>query len=433
MRQVIICILCLTFICGCSNKKNDIKPDIHTIIKEEENYIVGINYPTIGYSKFDRKAENYVNEVYQDFIKEYSQQHSKEGKGELNIDYKYNLVNKRYVNVIFTVFINSPYLAHPITSIKTMVFDTKKQKNLSFGDIISADTLEKLVPTMQTLFISEYKDCIFMDKVLSTVTKNFNNYQLFTFTDKELIIYFNPYQVSAGYCNVVRIKLPLKEVSLKIPIEKEIVNREVLSFLPKSRVIDPTKKVIALTFDDGPSRYTKDILNILELNKAVGTFFVLGNKVEIYQDVLKKSLLNGNELGNHTYNHKDMNRLSIREIKRQVFETQKIINETTGYIPTCFRPTYGNMTKAIRKSVDLKIILWNLDTRDWAGGSPKKIANRVLMSVRDGSVILMHDTYLRTKEAVGIIVPELKKEGYQFVTIRELEEVKRIRENSYNY
>ncbi len=196
----------------------------------------------------------------------------------------------------------------------------------------------------------------------------------------------------------------------------------------KKYVIDPKEKVIAITFDDGPSTYTNDIIEYLNKENARATFFILGNKVSIYKDTINKALKYGNEIGNHSYNHKWLTKLSIEEMLLQIEKkTQAIIEENTGYTPVSFRPTYGSINNTMRKNVNLNIVLWTVDTMDWKYKSVDKIVSRATSKVKDGDIILMHDTHERTYNALLKIVPELKHQGFTFVTISELKEIELLR------
>lgn len=187
--------------------------------------------------------------------------------------------------------------------------------------------------------------------------------------------------------------------------------------------------MVALTFDDGPSIYTEEILNTLKKYNSNATFFVLGNKIDNYNNIIIKMYENGNEIGNHSYNHRWLTKLSTEEQKEQINKTQEIIKKYTGYEPIYMRPTYGSINKKLRKNINLEVVLWNVDTKDWKYKNVNTIVNNALTNVKDGSIILMHDTHERTSEAVKILVPKLIEKGYQLVTISELKEVKKIRNN----
>ena len=159
---------------------------------------------------------------------------------------------------------------------------------------------------------------------------------------------------------------------------------------------------------------------------ARATFFVIGSKVKYYSDTLINLLDSGNEIGNHTYNHKLLSKLNDDELLNQINKTQEIIKEYTGFTPTLFRPSYGSIKKSQKSMIDLNIILWNVDTLDWKYKNSKVIANRALSKAKDGSIILMHDTHKRSVEALEIVLNELKGE-YEFVTISELLKIRMLR------
>lgn len=191
--------------------------------------------------------------------------------------------------------------------------------------------------------------------------------------------------------------------------------------------IDYNDKVIALTFDDGPSIYTEKIIEYLYNNDCVGTFFVLGNKVSNYKNTLIKSISYGNEIGNHSYDHKWLIKLKKDKMFEQIEKTQEIIKKETGYTPKILRPTYGSVNNTLKKITDLDIILWNVDTLDWKYKSINKIVIRATKNLKDGNIILMHDVHKRTFLALKKIVPIIKEKGYKCVTISELNEIKKLR------
>ena len=180
-----------------------------------------------------------------------------------------------------------------------------------------------------------------------------------------------------------------------------------------NKVIDKEKKLISLTFDDGPNYNTNKVLEVLKEYNVPATFFVLGSKI-------KRIANSGHEIGNHTYNHKILTRLKEEEILKEIEDTNKQIYNVTGIYPKLLRPSYGIVNNTVKKLSDYPIIIWDIDTLDWKYHNSKKIAKRVLNKVEDGDIILMHDVYSSTATALKIIIPELQKNGYTFVTVSEL-------------
>lgn len=190
------------------------------------------------------------------------------------------------------------------------------------------------------------------------------------------------------------------------------------------------QKLIALTFDDGPDpKQTTDILNLLQQYGARSTFFVIGKRVTRYPDLVRRMVASGHEVANHTYNHVYFDRkTSEQKIVEELASTQEAIQKAAGYQASLFRPPGGKYNELIvntAKRMHLKSIMWSWhqDTKDWSMPGVRKITDKVLQNARNGDIVLFHDFVsgsTQTKEALEIILPELQKQGYQFVTVSEL-------------
>jgi peptidoglycan-N-acetylglucosamine deacetylase len=198
--------------------------------------------------------------------------------------------------------------------------------------------------------------------------------------------------------------------------------------MSKSEVVfneETTKKYVALTFDDGPNgENTYELLSLLKANNAKATFFMLGSKMEGQEGIILDLLDDENEIGYHSYSHKNMARQTKEEIEQEYISTDKIYYNITKKHLLLKRPPYGIIGQNVRKAFDGPYILWSIDTNDWRYRSSKRIYNYVLSKINDGDVILFHDTYKSTIEAIKNLLPKLKEEGYQFVTISNLANIK---------
>ena len=196
-------------------------------------------------------------------------------------------------------------------------------------------------------------------------------------------------------------------------------------------------KYVALTFDDGPSSFTEEIIDLLQKYDYNATFFVLGNKLNLnYKDILKKSIKNGNEIGVHGYSHRSFTKMRQATMEEEITKTKKYIKNLTGYESTLVRPPYGNITKTIKNYNLGPYILWNNDTLDWKLRDANKISSRLIISIEDKSIILMHDTYLTTFKALEIILPYLKENNYVVTTVSKIYELNGIAlesNKSYRY
>lgn len=205
---------------------------------------------------------------------------------------------------------------------------------------------------------------------------------------------------------------------------------EVFEEQPKQEPEKPvvTKPMIAITYDDGPHpQNTLKILDILNKYNAKATFFMLGENVERNKWIPKKVVEQGSQIGTHSWNHPNLNKLSENDILFQISNSSKLIEEASGKEVKVFRPPYGNanqMVRNIARKENKAIILWNIDTEDWKSKDSKKVAEHVLDNVKEGDIVLMHDIYPSTVEASEEIVRELTNRGYELVTVSELFENK---------
>ncbi|MBO4897091.1 MAG: polysaccharide deacetylase family protein [Clostridia bacterium] len=183
---------------------------------------------------------------------------------------------------------------------------------------------------------------------------------------------------------------------------------------------DPSKPMVALTFDDGPSLYTQSILNTLSANGGRATFFVVGECALTYPSVLQCEEALKMEIGNHSYSHPKLDGMSYNNIRIQLNAADNAVYKAVGHFTHLLRPPNGAKNTNVCAAAGKPIILWSLDTHDWETQNADMICAAVLNNVKDGDIILMHDDYEATAAAVARIVPELRNRGFQLVTVSEL-------------
>jgi peptidoglycan/xylan/chitin deacetylase (PgdA/CDA1 family) len=189
---------------------------------------------------------------------------------------------------------------------------------------------------------------------------------------------------------------------------------------------DPAQRMVALTFDDGPSGRTPAILSVLSHNHAHATFFVVGRATRGMEPVLRHIAATGNELADHTYSHADLLALRPPGRKRQLQWTRGLVARATGLQPHFFRPPYGATGPAVNRlgrTLGLIPVLWSVDSRDWQLPGTKAIVRRVLANVRPGAIVLMHDgggDRQETLRALPAILRALKHRHFQVVTLSRM-------------
>jgi peptidoglycan/xylan/chitin deacetylase (PgdA/CDA1 family) len=180
-----------------------------------------------------------------------------------------------------------------------------------------------------------------------------------------------------------------------------------------------------MTFDDGPSaENTPRLLEILKQRNIKATFFLIGQNAAANPDIVRRILAEGHEVGNHSWTHPQLSKLSDDRVRVEITKTQDAIKDASGYSPTLLRPPYGAITPRQREWIanqfGLNIILWSVDPFDWKRPGVSVITQRILSQVRPGAIILSHDIHKQTVDAMPATLDALIAKGYKFVTVSQL-------------
>ena len=190
--------------------------------------------------------------------------------------------------------------------------------------------------------------------------------------------------------------------------------------IPHARADEP--QYVALTFDDGPSgRFTRRLLAGLEERQVQATFLLCGYRLEVYPELAKQIFHAGHEIGLHGYSHKDMAKLSRKELQKEIDNTRALL--PAGCEAVFLRPPGGSGTALVEQVAakeDLALLLWSVDPRDWAVHDAAAVEAAVVSQVRDGDVILLHDLSDSSVDAALSIIDRLQEDGFQFVTVSQL-------------
>src|SRR5437868_13376872 len=182
---------------------------------------------------------------------------------------------------------------------------------------------------------------------------------------------------------------------------------------------------IALTFDDGPhQKLTPRLLDLLAEHHIHVTFFVIGENAAEHPEILQRAVREGHEIGNHTWSHPNLAKMTDENVRSQIQRTEEAIRSAIGSQPTLFRPPYGSVTahqkRFIHDELGYEIILWEVDPLDWKNPGPNVVSSRILKETRPGSIVLAHDIHAQTIQAMPATLTELEAKGFKFVTVSEL-------------
>ncbi|WP_176446673.1 polysaccharide deacetylase family protein [Lentibacillus sp. CBA3610] len=212
------------------------------------------------------------------------------------------------------------------------------------------------------------------------------------------------------------------------PVANSILQREYPNIVVLRGSLEENK--VALTFDDGPdTRFTPQVLDVLNQYQVNATFFLMGARAAEYPDIVQRANAEGHAIGNHTYWHPNLTEESLGRVQWEVTSTEETLEQILGFRPRLFRPPYGSLNREIVEllgQMGNTVVLWNVDSMDWRQLGADVIADNVLANTMPGSIILMHDggdwtmDLSGTVNALHEIIPRLQQQGIEFVTIPEL-------------
>lgn len=211
-----------------------------------------------------------------------------------------------------------------------------------------------------------------------------------------------------------------------IPDTEQIQREEETKELPMqiqedTNYMELEEKKIAITFDDGPNlTYTPGLLQGLRDRNVKATFFVLGKNAEAHPELIQEMKRDGHLIGNHTYNHIQLNDSNREVFKEELKQCSEAIKNITGEETLYVRPPYGSWEKEFEKELNMFPVLWDIDPRDWCSNDAGKVVETVLSQAEENAIILLHDQYDSSIQAAFAIIDKLKEEGYQFVTVDEI-------------
>ena len=417
--------------------------DIESIIEYGTKGLIGAHYPVFGKDNIDAMNKELVTQHIEEFKNELQSDSfsNKDYKYELNIDYEVHSGPNNMVSLSFNIIENGSYLAHPDVKIVTKVYDLSNDKEVELGNIMNGEYLKYMAQVSEAYFSRDeiYKDNIDSSQFREGIYPSMENYSNFILQENKIVFIFPKYHLFSGNFGLTSVEIPYSDLRdyIKPNLFKVFTGEEddgkididydkpIVDMIVPKRIIDPNKPMIALSFDDGPNKKTTiPILDTLKEYDSAATFFILGNRVSSNVDILQRMLEEGSEIGNHSYSHKELTKLSPQELMEQIINTQDAVIDSIGIEPKLMRPTYGSYDDKLKSGVEMPLILWSIDTLDWKSRDSKKVTDHVLENVKDGDIILMHDIYDSTAKAVKSLVPELIDRGYQLVTISELFEAR---------
>ncbi len=405
------------------DKKEAGTPQEKREIGDYEGYAV--RYPSLGSEAADEDLAARADDMISVFKSEASAKRSgKKDRMLLLADYESYQTGTDYVSVKFDIHKELAGTAED--SLETCTYRLSDGQTVALSDLLSEGYLELLSEKAASLASSQGGSM-----QAAAVAANEANFKYHTWSNEGLTLYFPAGTLTDSQTGVLSCTVPMDELTEYLT---EDITGQGLPVGGGASSVDPTKPMVCLTFDDGPkASTTPELLDILEENDARATFFVVGDslKKDGAEDIIRRELELGCQVGNHTLEHKNFKEISDEEITRQIEGVNDIL-KGWGF-PACstVRPPYGGWNNHVLAYItEYPLARWNVDTLDWQTKDVQSTINAVLYDeetkAADGDIILMHDIHAETIEACKTIIPELKARGFQLVTMEEMFEAKGI-------
>lgn len=413
------------------NSKNN--GNYSSVLESTDDYIIAAHYPKSGNDLIDEDLKTRVLTYVNDFKANYRQYDAADDpKVYYSMDYDQFAVGQQYFSVILYEAVSTSIDSLDAQMTETLTYDQTTGQLITLDDLFKTGYLKQLAAMLRQQLKDDpdYSVKLDMTQFYQNTLADTANFSRFILDNDQIRLFYDSSRILTADEGTVTVDLPVQDLDYYLntawdaspqAIEPSAADHSYL------RYIDPNKPMIALTFDDGPYDKTTDqILDTLADNDSAATFFVVGNRINYYPDTIKEMVERGNEIGNHSYTHKfNLTKLDYDALMDEINKTQTALNKyVENYQIEVLRPTFGAYNDELKKDCGCIIVNWSVDTQDWKSRNSEKIVSRVIGKVKDGDIILMHDIYQSTADAVKQLVPELIAQGYQLVTVSELLEYK---------
>lgn len=392
-----------------------------TIIETTERYKVVASYPMCDNDYINRSVTDDAKKIVDSFIK--SVNFEQESRSEMDMTFETADANERFYTVCF-------------------FYTEKKAPSYSVESYVESYIYDKTTGNEikeHTLFTEGYNN-VFNKKLIEylptqmdideSTFEGANFHAEYIMRDDGIDLVYAGQDLGIGN-RIVRVSVPIEEIVGFMAEEYRTGSYDVEPVMPVVPIdVDTTKKYIAFTFDDGPNGATTErIVNALKEYDARATFFVVGDRIKSEKQIaaVNAAVEAGCEIGNHTYEHTDLRKLSGSEIDNVIEKCNDSIENAAGVRAALVRPPGGGINDSVRSNVDYPMVDWDVDTRDWESRNKDKVVAHIKGDIQDGSIVLMHDLYATTADAVEEVLPWLYENGYVVVTVSELMAIKGVK------
>ena len=360
-------------------------------------------------------------------------------RGEINVHFDSYLIDNRYAGIFqqgdYSVIFDPT--VPPVDVVRTFNIDLVRNAFLESGDILDFSQADRILELLRERMLFEHPNT---ERSLGFIDESWLHFLVIG--HEGIIVVLDKNRLLPEDFPTLSVTLPYEDLgdALLIRTNPPLTSPPTPdgqngsnglngdssadpSVPPQSGNFDPRGPMIALSFDDGPGSYTNQFLDLLEMYGVRATFCVVGNLVDSHAAALERAVSLGNEVIGHSWDHKNLAKLSADAVRTQILDTAFIIEEVTGIETRLFRPPYGAISDTMRdvaRELGFSIIHWSVDPEDWNTDDPEEVFFSVMQQIKDGSIILSHEIHKSTLIAYQRLIPELLNRGFQLVTVSEM-------------
>lgn len=401
--------------------------------EESDQYYINVLYGALKVPELDAMIKDEVYRRVDRFEQHLASALSETSRNDtyLTIDYEQVRYNADIVTLVFES--REKRLGQFIHDSFTLCMNTSTAQRMYLKDFVEFDEAKDYLIEQSAKAVKKRYPELDEGMVRDKIRSNLKNDSDFFVDETTLTLLFDVDLFGLSkYGDTVQVPIPRADIDAYLKEKREAVQSQesqppqeppTASSAAPTTPTPPaqTAKVVCLTFDDGPHpTNTPALLNLLEQYGAKATFFVVGSRVEQYGEIVGRAASQGHAVGNHTYSHQNLTKLSQEDKTAQVDRCARAIENACGIQPRLIRPPYGARLPGETSINGEEVTLWDIDPQDWKYRDAQQVAEHVLSRVQDGSIVLLHDLYATSVEAAGIILQELSAQGYRFITVEEL-------------
>lgn len=402
------------------------------VIENKANPMVKVDYPVTDNEKVNTFIKHCQEDAYNAFLKKTGA--NKEGAA-FNFRYYANAFNEKIVAFVFETSEVYTEKNKNVDAYLSYIFDMDSGNVLNAKDLFNSDSayggfVDKTKAAIK--FTASESKGKFNNLSNSDIDKIVAQPLNFVLTNDNLEVYFGHYDYSKGLKDLGIAKVSFKDLEgfafsknqeqldfNPVGTDPEVLYKAIV--LERKRAYYEGKKMVALTFDDGPhAANTPFLLDVLKKHEVHASFFMLGQNAKRYPDVVRRVNSEGHLVASHSYSHPDFKHITPEKVKEELDSTKAALALGGVNQVEFVRPPYGSYTKDILKDSGTSFILWDIDTMDWNVKNTEKVAQNATYRVHDGDIILMHDIHKTTVDAVDAIITELKRQGFELMRVDDM-------------